>query len=256
MSLKVGEQANAHDGASATVSKLTSLAEAMRAAGHFEFKCVGPREEDRDRYCVLRDHIAAIEARDLIARTAARWLWLGRLRSTFVHLFGLDSTLDRLRAEFLAIPLEEKWADAVENLVVTVGKNLALDTILAGSSYTVVGPYLGLTGATPSPASGDTMVSHAGWTEVGGGNAPTYTSPRKTITFSSAASGSKASTGTYTYAITSSGTVGGGFLVFGSGAVSTIDSTAGTLLSCGAFTQGNKTVGNGDAITATYTLSM
>jgi hypothetical protein len=256
MNRTVGEQATARDGASATVSKLTNLAEAMRAAGHFEFRCVGPHEEDRDRYCKLRDHIAALEATDLIARVAARSLWIGRVRSAVARLLGLDSTLDLLREELRSIPLEEKWADAVENLVVTVGKNLALDTILAGSAYTVVGPYLGLTGATPSPALADTMSSHAGWTEVGGTNAPTYTSPRKTITFSAAASGSKASTGTYTYAITSSGTVGGGFLVYGSGAVSTIDSTAGVLLSCGAFTQGNKVVGNGDAITVTYTLSM
>jgi hypothetical protein len=150
-----------------------------------------------------------------------------------------------------------KWTDTVENVVTTVGKNLALDTYLAGSAYTVTGPFMGLINTNASAAViGDTMGSHAGWLEVGATNAPAYTSPRKTISFSAAASGSKASTGTYTFAITSSGTVGGAFLVFGSGAVSTIDSAAGTLYSAGAFTGGSKTVSNGDSLTVTYTTSL
>jgi hypothetical protein len=225
MDVDGSERMNAQDGTSVTVSKLGTMAEAMQAHGHFEFTCVGPREEDRDRYCKLRDLLA---------------VW----------------PTDELRREFDAIPLEEKWHDTIDNLVVTVGKNLALDTILSGAAYTVTGPYLGLTQATPAPALGDTMLSHAGWAEAGGANAPTYTAPRKTITFTAASAGTKASTGTYTYAITSSGTVGGGFMVYGPGAVSTIDNTGGTLLSCGAFSQGNKPVGNGDAITVTYSLAM
>lgn len=150
-----------------------------------------------------------------------------------------------------------KWEDTAENVVTTVGKNLALDTYLAGSSYTVVGPYMGLINTNASSAvAGDTMTSHAAWLEVGTTNAPAYTSPRKTITWSAASAGSKASTGTYTFAMTSSGTVGGCFLVFGSGALSTIDNTAGTLYSAGAFTGGSKTVTSGDSLTVTYTASL
>jgi hypothetical protein len=37
-----------------------------------------------------------------------------------------------------------KWTDTIPNVVTTEGKNLALDTYLAGSSYTVVGPFMGL----------------------------------------------------------------------------------------------------------------
>lgn len=37
-----------------------------------------------------------------------------------------------------------KWEDDIKNVVVTVGKNLALDTYLAGSAYTVTGPFMGL----------------------------------------------------------------------------------------------------------------
>ena len=41
-----------------------------------------------------------------------------------------------------------KWRDTALNVVTTVGKNLALDTYLAGSAYTVVGPYMGLISST------------------------------------------------------------------------------------------------------------
>lgn len=153
-----------------------------------------------------------------------------------------------------------KWEDEIKNLVTDVGKKLLLDTLLGGSAYTVTGPFMGLINTNASAAAyADTMASHAGWLEVGNANAPAYTAPRKTISFSAASgsggSVSKASTGTYTFAITSGGTVGGCFLVLGSGAVSTIDNTAGTLYSAGAFSGGSKTVANGDTLTVTYTAS-
>lgn len=150
-----------------------------------------------------------------------------------------------------------KWDDEFENIVTTVGKNLALDTFLTGSAYTVVGPYLGLiNGSASSAVIGDTMASHAAWLEVGATNAPTYTAPRKTLAWSAASAGSKATSAAASFAITSAGTVGGCFLVFGSGALSTIDNTGGTLYSAGAFTGGSKTVANGDTLNVTYTASL
>ncbi len=58
-----------------------------------------------------------------------------------------------------------KWEDVIENTVMTVGKNLALDTYLAGSGYTVTGPFLGLISSIGYSAisAADTMSSHAGW---------------------------------------------------------------------------------------------
>jgi hypothetical protein len=44
--------------------------------------------------------------------------------------------------------------------------------------------------------------------------------------------------------------------VYGSAALSTIDNTAGTLYSAGAFTGGVKTVGSGDTLNVSYTASM
>src|SRR4030095_7641525 len=76
-----------------------------------------------------------------------------------------------------------KWKEECSNLVTTVGKNYALNTYLAGSGFSVLGPYLGLISSvsyTTGPAAGDTMGSHGGWTEAGLTNAPTYTAPRKT----------------------------------------------------------------------------
>ncbi len=151
-----------------------------------------------------------------------------------------------------------KWRDEIENVVCTAGKNLAWDTVLAGSAYTVTGPYMGLISSVSYSAvnAADTMASHAGWTEAGGTNAPTYTSPRKTCAWSSASGGAKALSSALSFAITGSGTIKGCFIVLGSGAVSTIDNTSGTLLSAGLFNGGDKVVSNGDTVSVSYSISM
>jgi hypothetical protein len=153
-----------------------------------------------------------------------------------------------------------KWEDEFPNLVNAVGKELMLDTLMSTSgTYTTVGPFLGLiSGAAPTFAAADTMTSHGGWTEfinytVGG------SAVRGTAVFTSATS-----TGTtpanvttkaaaaITYTITGAGgTVGGCFLVTGTGAVSTQNSTAGTLYSAGAFATAKVTTA-GDTVSVTY----
>lgn len=152
----------------------------------------------------------------------------------------------------------EKWRDVVPNTVATVGKNLMLDTLFAGSSYTVVGPYMGMISSVSYSAisAADTMSSHSGWTEAGNANAPTYTSPRKTCAWSAASAGSKALSAGLTFSFTGSGTVKGLFIVTGTGAVTTIDNTSGTLWSAGLFSAGDKVVTSGDTVTATYTASL
>ncbi len=150
-----------------------------------------------------------------------------------------------------------KWRDEAPNVVTTVGKNLMLDTALAGgSAYTVVGPFLGMISSVSygaGPVAADTMASHAGWTEAGGTNAP---SPRKTISWSAASAGSKAMSAAQAFAITSSGTIKGCFVIYGTGAVSTIDNTSGTLWSAGLFSGGDKVVGNGDTLNVSYSTSL
>jgi len=152
-----------------------------------------------------------------------------------------------------------KWEEKFPNLVVAVGKQLMLDTLLRGSSYTVVGPYLGLTNASLTPAATDTMT-----TLVGGGKEFTaYTvggsAVRGTAVFASSTStGSTPSNVTsstataITYTITGSGgTIYGCFLVTGTGAVSTQSSTGGVLYSEGNFGTA-KTTTAGDTVSVTY----
>ena len=152
-----------------------------------------------------------------------------------------------------------KWEESFPNLVNAVGKQLMLDTLLKGSSYSVTGPYLGLiSGASPTFAAADTMTSHGGWTEftdytVGGSavrGTAVFASATSTGTTPSNVTTSAASAITYT--ITGAGgTVGGCFLVTGSGASSTISNTGGTLYSAGAFTTAKITTA-GDTVSVTY----
>ena len=60
-----------------------------------------------------------------------------------------------------------KWEEKFDNLVNAVGKQLMLDTLLSGSSYTTVGPYLGLiSGSSSTYAASDTMASQIGRAHV------------------------------------------------------------------------------------------
>jgi len=176
---------------------------------------------------------------------------------------GAMSEEARARGRFLVECFDKdgrlKWRDTIENLVATVGKNLALDTYLAGAGYTVTGPFMGLissAGYSTGPAAGDTMASHGGWAEAGNANAPTYTAPRKTCAWSGAAAGAKALSAALAFVFTGAGTVKGCFLVFGSGAVTTIDNTGGTLYSAGLFTGGDKAVVNTDTLNVSYSTSL
>ena len=152
-----------------------------------------------------------------------------------------------------------KWEEEFPNLVVAVGKQLMLDTLLKGTSYTVVGPYLGLTNASLTPAASDTMTTLV----VGGDKFTNYTvggsAVRGTATFASATSSgstpSNVTTSTassITYTITGGGgTVYGCFLVTGTGASSTQSNTSGTLYSEGNFSTAKVTTA-GDTVSVTY----
>jgi hypothetical protein len=155
----------------------------------------------------------------------------------------------------------EKWRDTIENVVCTEGKNLALDTFLAGAAYTVTGPYMGLISSVSytAVAAGDTgaqINGSNGWKEAGLANAPTYTGNRQTAAWSAASAGAKALSAALAFAITSSGTVKGAFLLYGSGAVATKDNAAGKLWSAGLFSGGDKVVSNGDTLNVSYSTSL
>jgi len=154
-----------------------------------------------------------------------------------------------------------KWSEDFDNQVVQVGKIFMLSQTLLTSPVALVGPYLGLvsgSGNTFSPT--DTMTSHAGWTEF---TAYTVSSSavRGTAVFSTPTGNNNttpasnvvtAAASAITYTITGSGgTIGGCFLVTGTGASSTLGNTGGTLYSAGAFGTA-KTTTAGDTVSVTY----
>ncbi len=169
------------------------------------------------------------------------------------------SACGRFTAWFIDADGREVWREEFDNIVTTVGKNLALDTFLAGSSYTVVGPFLGLISSVSfgaGPVAGDTMASHSGWLEAGNAHLPTYSGSRPTAAWSAASAGAKTLSAPLTFSITANGTVKGSFLVYGSGASATIDNTSGTLYSAGLFTGGDQPVTSGGTLSVTYTASL
>lgn len=152
----------------------------------------------------------------------------------------------------------EKWSDTIENLTTNVGRASLNDAYLGNSAAGAV--VMGLGGANGSstftPAYADTQSSHAGWYEVGGANAPTYSGTRKTPTFGASTAANpavKATSSAVVFSMTGSGTVYGAFINVGGSTA--IDNTTGVLFSIGAFTAGSKTVTSGDTINVTYTLS-
>lgn len=154
-----------------------------------------------------------------------------------------------------------KWTEEFPNLVVQGGKELMLNTLLRTSgTYTTVGPFLGLTKVSLTPAATDTMTTLV---TTNAGEFINYTvggsAVRGTAVFAAASSSgttpSNVTTSTataITYTITGAGgTVYGCFLVTGTGAVSTQSSTAGTLYSEGNFSTA-KTTTAGDTVSVTY----
>ena len=148
-----------------------------------------------------------------------------------------------------------KWTAESKNLVVNAGL-----AYMAGTALTSVAQittwYLGLYGAAASntPAAGDTMASHAGWTEI----VPYSNANRVTATFVTATTANPSVvTNTASPAVFNinglGGVVGGAFLTSGSAK----SGTTGTLFSAADFgSPGDRTVVDGDTLSVTYTFSL
>jgi hypothetical protein len=230
------EKANAQMFQDASILRGASHKEGADLKGFYRVEVLRPFEEARKEYIKLRSRLETLLSN--FSRNAEKEI--------------------RVIVEEMERMIGSREVDAFENLVTTVGKNLALDTLLGGAAYTVTGPYIGLISSISwsAVAAADTMAAHAGWTEAGTTNAPTYTIPRKTAAWSAATGGSKSLSANSSFAITGAGTVKGCFMVLGSGALNTIMNTAGTLYSAGTFSGGDKVVGNGDTLNVSYTASM
>ena len=147
-----------------------------------------------------------------------------------------------------------KWSADTKNLVVNAGL-----AYMAGTALTSVAQittwYIGLygSGASNTPAAGDTMSSHAGWTEV----VPYSNATRVAATFVTATTANPSvvtnSASPATFNINGTTTVGGAFLTSGSAK----GGTTGTLFSAADFSSpGDRSVVSGDIISVTYTFSL
>lgn len=138
---------------------------------------------------------------------------------------------------------------AWKNIVTTEGGNSLLSVGLAGGAQ-IAAWYIGLTATTPTVAAGDTMASHAGWTEV-----QAYSeAARQAFTPGAAAAKSIDNSGSVaTFTINADGTViGGAFLT----SDSTKGGATGTLYAAGAFSGGDLTLNNGSTLDITATFSV
>jgi hypothetical protein len=147
-----------------------------------------------------------------------------------------------------------KWKAETPNLVVNVGLQYMAGSALTSTTQ-ITTWYLGLYGAgsSNSPAAGDTMSSHIGWTE----NTTYSNANRPTATFVAATNANPSvvtnSASPATFNINGTTTVGGAFLT----SSNTKGGTTGTLFSAADFqAPGDRSVVNGDTLNVTYSFSL
>lgn len=139
-----------------------------------------------------------------------------------------------------------KWEETVHNLVVTAGLNDILDKYYKGATYTAA-HYVGLKLAG-TIAAGDTMSSHAGWSEstaYSNANRPTFT-PGTVSGGSVDNSASKAS-----FNINGTATIAGAFLTTNN----VKGGTTGTLVGATDFSVA-RSVLSGDTLDVTVTATL
>ena len=134
-----------------------------------------------------------------------------------------------------------KWNEEKKNLITTVGLNHILDTQFHASTQ-VTTWYIGLKGAG-TPAAGDTMASHATWSEISD-----YSGDRKEWTEGAAASGSMTNASSVDFSVTGTATIAGAFLNTAS------TGTAGTLYGVVDFSSARSVI-SGDTLQVTVTVT-
>lgn len=157
------------------------------------------------------------------------------------------------RVECVGADGKVKWVEEAHNLVVNEGLQNMVAAYLDAATQTTTW-YVGLItgpGSGTTIAAGDTLASHAGWTEF-----TNYTGNRKTATFGTATTADPSvidnSASPASFAITGAGgTVAGAFLA------SVATGTSGILFSASDFqSPGDRVVVNGDTLNVTYTFSL
>ena len=141
-----------------------------------------------------------------------------------------------------------KWVEEVPNIVVTAGLNDLLDKYFKGSTYTAA-HYVGLVdnAGWTAYAAGDTMGSHAGWSE-----STAYSNAnRPTLTLGTVSAGSvDNSASKAVFNINGTATIRGAFVTTNN----TKGGTTGTLYGEADFASARAVI-NGDTLNVTVTLT-
>lgn len=160
----------------------------------------------------------------------------------------MSKLVDALEAPSMVFEIEcigpdgqVKWRETVRNLVTTPGKTDIIEKYLKGSAYTAAW-YLLLKGAG-SIAAGDTLASHAGWTEL-----TPYAGNRPAITWGTTSAGSNTATAV-SISINATATIAG------AGCCTVNTGTSGVLYNMSDFAA-SRSVASGDTLNVTPTLSV
>jgi hypothetical protein len=137
------------------------------------------------------------------------------------------------------------WVEDITNLIVNAGLAFALD-LLFDNPTSQIDWKIGLTTGTPVFAAGDTMASHAGWTE----NTNYDEATRVSITLAGSGS-SRSNASPIEFNISATTTIGGIFAT----SVATKGDNTGTLLGGVAFTADRNLIDD-DLLKITYTISL
>ena len=146
----------------------------------------------------------------------------------------------------------EKWVEIAPNLVVNTGLQDMNTKFFTGSAYTAAW-YLGLvngTSASTTFSGGDTLATHAGWTENS-----SYTGNRKAVTFGAATladpSNINNASSAASFTMNANATIAGAFLT------NVATGTSGLLFSVSDFqSPGDRTVVSGDVLNITYSFNL
>lgn len=146
----------------------------------------------------------------------------------------------------------EKWVDIAPNLVVNTGLQVMNTQFFTGSAYTAAW-YIGLvngTSASTTFSGGDTLATHAGWTEN-----TDYSGNRKSASFSTATladpSNINNSASPASFTMSANATIAGAFLA------NVASGTSGVLFSAADFqSPGDRTVVSGDVLNITYSFNL
>lgn len=141
------------------------------------------------------------------------------------------------------------WKDEFPNGITNEGLNTLLNVMFVADTQ-LTAWYIGLISVTSfsALAAGDTMSSHAGWTEAvaySGSTRPQWTAGTST-------SKSTTNSSTVDFAINADGTVLKGIFISSN---STKSGTTGKLWSTGLFSS-DQTLNNGDTLKITYTVNV